>query len=109
MELQIGNGILRLKDLGCAQQDIPARHIPPSVNLFVKVTNGCNARCLFCSNAGSPAISTPFDVDKLFEMVTMLQEKDVHGIRNHLHLYVIRGHSNEAPRQAANPTDPHPY
>ena len=78
MELQIGNGILRLKDLGCAQQDIPARHIPPSVNLFVKVTNGCNARCLFCSNAGSPAISTPFDVDKLFEMVTMLQEKDVH-------------------------------
>ena len=30
--------------------DEPGRPVVPSVNLFVKVTNGCNARCKFCSN-----------------------------------------------------------
>lgn len=77
MDVRLGNSILRLKDLGCVREDIPAQPIPPSVNLFVKVTNGCNARCLFCSNAGAESVSTRFNVDKLFEMVNILQERNI--------------------------------
>jgi len=59
---------IQIKTHGCNRPGIPAQPIPPSVNLFVKVTKGCNACCLFCSNANSPAVGQ-FDTDKLFECI----------------------------------------
>ena len=57
--------------------DEPGQPVEPSVNLFVKVTQGCNARCLFCSNAGTTVPLTPFDVPKLFEIIRLLLESGI--------------------------------
>lgn len=57
---------IQIKHLGCRIGDAAGSPIPPCVNLFVKVTNACNAHCLFCSNAGHSHDRQKFDVDKLF-------------------------------------------
>ena len=51
--------------------------IAPFVNLFVKATNGCNAHCLFCSNAGCRQTRNDFDTDKLFRTVRLLRESGI--------------------------------
>jgi molybdenum cofactor biosynthesis enzyme MoaA len=66
-----GNAI-KIKRVGCNSFDEPGQPVEPSVNLFVKVTKGCNAHCLFCSNAGASVPNTPFDVSKLFEIIGLL-------------------------------------
>ena len=67
---------IELKTHGCNRPGIPAQPIPPSVNLFVKVTAGCNARCRFCSNAGSHATGK-FDTDKLFKCIDEVLAHDI--------------------------------
>lgn len=59
---------IELKSTGCNHGNIPGGPIPASVNLFVKITNGCNAHCLFCSNAGHVPI-THFNTGKLIEVI----------------------------------------
>ena len=66
-----GNAI-KIKRVGCNCLDEPGQPIEPSVNLFVKVTKGCNAHCLFCSNAGAAVPNTPFNIPKLFEIIRLL-------------------------------------
>lgn len=68
---------IAVKSHGCNVMDEPGQRIIPSVNLFVKVTKGCNARCLFCSNANSTDVSTAFDVPKLMAVVKALKDKDI--------------------------------
>ena len=63
---------IQIKRVGCNCLDEPGRPIEPSVNLFVKVTKGCNAHCLFCSNMGATTPSTPFNVPKLLTIVREL-------------------------------------
>ena len=63
-----GRNIL-IKRVGCGNGDSMGNPIPPSLNLFVKVTNGCNANCSFCSNAGHTHDRHLFDVDKLFACI----------------------------------------
>ena len=63
-----GRNIL-IKRLGCRNGDSMGVPIPPSLNLFVKVTNACNANCSFCSNAVHTQERHLFDVDKLFECI----------------------------------------
>ena len=63
-----GRNIL-IKRVGCGNGDSTGTPIPPSLNLFVKVTNGCNAKCPFCSNAGHTQDRHLFDVDKLFACI----------------------------------------
>lgn len=53
------------------------RKLPPFVNLYVKVTNGCNAYCRFCSNSGSCNAPT-FNLPKLFDCI---EEINRSGIR----------------------------
>ena len=59
---------IAIKSIGCNHLNFPGAPIPPSVNIFVKVTNGCNAHCSFCSNAGARTTSG-FDIDKLFNII----------------------------------------
>ena len=66
-----------LKDKGCNTVDTPGGDIPKSVNLFVKVTNACNANCRFCSNAGNHLPITKFNHGKLWEIVDELLSKDI--------------------------------
>lgn len=63
---------IKIKRVGCNCLDEPGQPVEPSVNLFVKVTQGCNAHCLFCSNAGASVPNTPFNVPKLFEIIGLL-------------------------------------
>lgn len=59
---------IAIKTVGCNHEESAGLPIPPSVNLFVKVTDGCNAHCPFCSNANAPA-TTGFDKEKFFSIV----------------------------------------
>lgn len=70
-----GKNIL-VKGYGCAQDGIDAQPIPPSLNIFVKITHGCNARCRFCSNSGAAAVGI-FDVKKLLSAINEIKD---HGI-----------------------------
>lgn len=76
-EHQIFGKHIALKALGCNHEDYNGLPIVPSVNLFVKVTNGCNASCLFCSNANEQA-TINFDIDKLFRIIAELKEKEIY-------------------------------
>lgn len=64
---------IQIKRFGCNCLDEPGRPVEPSVNLFVKVTKGCNARCLFCSNVETLTPSVPFNVPKLLEIIRELK------------------------------------
>lgn len=68
---------IQIKTLGCNSIGVPGHPIPPSVNLFVKVTNGCNAKCSFCSNANSNAVAIKFNIDKLFVIIREIQSKGI--------------------------------
>lgn len=77
MEIRLFDKIISIKSAGCRYGSQPAVVIPPSVNLFVKVTNGCNARCAFCSNAGCNVIKAEFDHSKLWRIIDELQAKKI--------------------------------
>lgn len=64
---------IAIKEFDCHWGDITPAKIHPSVNLFVKVTNGCNALCQFCSNAGAMTSATKFNIEKLIEIIYELQ------------------------------------
>ena len=66
-----------IKSHGCNIMDEPGRPVIPSVNLFVKVTNRCNARCQFCSNANAKATSKAFNIVKLMEVIHELNAKNI--------------------------------
>lgn len=77
MQTLFGKSI-QLKKTGCNRLGVPGRPIQPSVNLFVKVTDSCNAHCLFCSNAGRPACSGRFDLDKLVRIIREIQAQGIY-------------------------------
>lgn len=68
---------IQIKQNGCNNVDLVGSKIPPSVNVFVKVTNGCNCHCLFCSNAGSNFSITNFDLPKLLRIVQEIQNQGI--------------------------------
>lgn len=77
MEIRLFDKIISIKKLGCRYGSQPPSVISPSVNLFVKVTNGCNAHCSFCSNAGYSGINAEFDYDKLWRIVDELRANKI--------------------------------
>lgn len=68
---------IEIKRLGCKHDSQPAHPIPPSVNIFIKVTNGCNSRCAFCSNGGCKNTGKTFNHDKLWGIVDELQNNNI--------------------------------
>jgi len=77
MEVKLFDKVIFIKDVGCRYGSISATYIPPSVNLFVKVTNGCNARCAFCSNSVCTNSNAEFNHDKLWRIVDELRAKEI--------------------------------
>lgn len=65
-----------LKSQGCNHGDLQGGPLPPFVNIFVKVTNGCNAHCAFCSNAGAPCTNI-FDEEKLFRIIDEILQQNL--------------------------------
>lgn len=68
---------IELQHRGCSGRLGAPRLLPPFVNLYVKVTNGCNAHCRFCCNGGSHEESA-YNLTKLFECI---EEINRSGIR----------------------------
>lgn len=68
---------ISVKEFDCQLGNQPKARIAPFVNLFVKVTKGCNAKCLFCSNAGALEVQSPFSIPKLIDIVKGLKESGV--------------------------------
>ena len=68
---------IAVKEFDCSLGTLIPERISPFVNLFVKVTNGCNARCLFCSNADAKPTDKTFDIDKLEDIVLKLKEQSI--------------------------------
>lgn len=60
---------IQIKSHGCNHDDCMGMPIPPSVNIFVKVTNGCNAHCGFCSNSNVKSVSH-FNISKLEDILS---------------------------------------
>lgn len=77
MEVSLFDKTIYIKDFGCKYGSISASHIPPSVNLFVKITNGCNARCRFCSNRKYHGKRIEFDHGKLWRVIDELLAKGI--------------------------------
>ncbi len=77
MLVDFQNKKIAVKEFGCQLGTLKPARIAPFVNLFVKVTNGCNARCLFCSNAGCRSAHGDFDVEKLFTSIRLLRESGI--------------------------------
>lgn len=73
MEVRLFDNRISIKSRGCNYGSQRPTWIPPAVNLFVKVTNGCNAHCAFCSNAVCGGINAEFDYDKLWRIVDELR------------------------------------
>ncbi len=68
---------IAVKTHGCNVMDEPGQRIIPSVNLFVKVTKGCNAKCQFCSNANSADVSSAFNIPKMIAIIRELKEQKI--------------------------------
>lgn len=77
MKIKIFKKDIEIKEYGCFRGHAQANHIPKSVNIFVKVTNACNAGCLFCSNAGFHNVVKNFNHDKLWRVVNELLKQDI--------------------------------
>lgn len=67
---------IAIKKYDCNHGEYPGGPIPMSVNLFVKVTNACNAHCLFCSNSGSNGYDK-FNIVKLFDVISEIQRMGI--------------------------------
>ena len=77
MQIPLFGRTILIKSRGCAIGSSYPRSIIPSVNLFVKVTNACNAHCSFCSNADKIKGRQNFDLMKLLYIVRELQKNKI--------------------------------
>lgn len=66
-----------LADRSCMQIHNPSA-VAPFVNLYVKITDVCNAHCPFCCNGLEHLNSaSAFNVDKLFDVIQEIADKGV--------------------------------
>lgn len=77
MKVRLFDKHIEIKEYGCVRGHVPAHHLPKAVNIFVKVTNACNAGCLFCSNSGYHNKVERFDHAKLWQVVDELISQDI--------------------------------
>lgn len=68
---------ISIRSRGCLLMDNLYEPMTANVNLFVKVTNGCNARCAFCSNGKNRACCHSFDHSKLNSIIQEIRDKGI--------------------------------
>ncbi len=68
---------IQLRERACSSNGMPGELQSPYVNLFVKVTNRCNARCPFCCNGDALRNQTSFDTGKLFDIIDELTRRNI--------------------------------
>lgn len=67
---------IELQSHGCSGLLGRTRQLSPFVNLYVKVTNGCNAHCRFCCNAGCSDVKT-FMLPRLIECIEEIERSGI--------------------------------
>lgn len=72
MKVDIFDKPFLIKNIGCRTEATSGGFIPPSINLFVKVTNNCNAGCHFCSNGYHAYDRLGFNLEKLWHIIDIL-------------------------------------
>lgn len=77
MDVKFFKKSIQLKTDSCARGHCRPQPIPKAANIFVKVTDGCNARCAFCPNGGSQNVSSSFNHDKLWAVIDELRRNDI--------------------------------
>lgn len=60
----------------CSINGNPPGDVKPFVNLYIRITDGCNASCRFCCNGG-PQPHKNFNLGKLKEILTELGKSDI--------------------------------
>lgn len=63
MEIKLFNTTLSLKDFSCAMKNCKTNTVDPYVNIYVRITNKCNANCMFCEFANNSCTEI-FDIQK---------------------------------------------
>ena len=77
MRVAIFNKHIQLKSMSCAHGHCQPQPIPKAVNLFVRVTDYCNARCPFCSNGGSHKNAVEFNHVKLWKVIDEIRREGI--------------------------------
>ena len=77
MIIEVNGKKIDVKEYGCSMPGLAPGLIPHSVNIFAKVTSGCQARCPFCSNADTVPLRKAFDINKLSAFARELMENGV--------------------------------
>ena len=68
---------IAIKRYDCDSHDVAGKPMLPHVNIYVKVSNACNAHCPFCVNAGCRADRKEFDISILTRTVDELMQQGV--------------------------------
>lgn len=69
-EIVLAEKLCRQLPVHASTNGIPGLLNKPFVNLYVKITDRCNAHCPFCCNDFEHTVSTsPFNADKLFDII----------------------------------------
>lgn len=74
--MRLFNKEIEFQGYSCSGPFGMTRKMRPFVNLYIKVTDGCNAQCRFCCNAGM-CKSPVFILSKLFECIEEINRKGI--------------------------------
>lgn len=70
MKFELFGKELIIKDCACSLNGKPGKSIEePYINMYVTLTNSCNAKCPFCCNAANASKKVDFDFYKFYYLV----------------------------------------
>lgn len=72
-DFKIFDSTIKIKDTVCKSINDDDEPCKPYVNLYIRLTNICQANCLFCEFHGRDKV--PFEVEKMKRMVTELSQQ----------------------------------
>lgn len=70
MKMSLFGKEITLKDHQCSLNGEPGKPRKQSINIYVVMTNACNAKCQFCCNEGNRGKIIPFNVEKFKNIIT---------------------------------------
>lgn len=76
MRYNLNGTVIELKDKLCTNWDCDYSEMEPQANLYVRVGNGCNAHCKFCTYHGQ---DEGFDFDKFERALKLLKSHNIIG------------------------------
>lgn len=76
MTIELFNSLIPVKAYYCALDGMkPLKIDDPYVNIYVTLTNKCNACCKFCCNENNRCFDEPFDIQKFKQVIQEVNNK----------------------------------